>query len=514
MKKYVRPAIFLMILAIVSTSPCLGVDTPSSENGTPSSGSSERTRSNRSVKKYFLVRTVEGENLQKRLAKSLETVSHSFGDLIIGGDVLAEVSAPRQTTQFSLGRFYWTQGNRVNEFGELGSVCLRLGRSPITFDFREHRWMGPLIRDEFQSEKTTMTGGLKLTRETYVDRQGVVYVSFRVSGSTANGRELLTENKLCFDVEPDRPSMSRWRIWCRLPDGTLRRPAEKQGKFQCPVTSGETKNSGRDLLIVAMPMSDQPVGTVPSEEVEFESKITKRRPIGSMISSMKRWIVNQFPGWDCPEPWLNKLWAGQVVAICQSVAIDESGEPFIAIDSADDWRLVDDARWLRDGTIGRRSIERGRANLDRKNPTTRGTLCERFTPECSPGDYPAFVQWCRSFFPGGDFSWLIDLHLDASGKRIEKKIPCGVMDMIITKVVGLSAGASNRLTISPATWIGHWPYFAIDNLPYRGHNLSVVWQSPDHVQRYAEIPQGLCVFVDGQCVKRIEKLEPMEIELK
>jgi hypothetical protein len=609
MNNNLRLTKFLVRFVILSISLCSAVDLSSSQ-----ALASSKKRSAGSSKKYFLVQTVEGEALHRRLSQSIDTVSHSFCHIITSSGILVDASEHQQADIFSLGTFYHVDGESLGTPEDLGRVSLRMGSSPVYFETDQCRWMGSMIRCEFRSPKNSLTAGLKLMREVYIDRQGTVYISFRATGSTKFARELFHTGKLRFRIDSSPSPKSSWRIWYRFPDGSLRRPDQKQESFECQLPA-DGKSTSSELLIVAVPMQKSNRSlAISSDEVEFESKITRRHPISSMQSAMRRWIVNQFPAWDCPEPWLNKLWAGQVVSICQQISIDnESGDPFININSPEDWQFLYDARWLRDPQIARRSIESQLHESNQKSltqagpiipaalavlecnpdaqfrksitakmlpaitkwvkavPSTQATQSQTqpfrlendaklllanyailaqwspdhrnvflhrakrlaailnvpfpseitsadlftiFSPESSPADYSAFVQWCRSFFPGGDFDWLIDFRIDSAHQRVEKKIPRGVMDMIITKVVGLKTNSYNRLMISPARWILHWPYFAVDNLPYRGHNLTVVWQSPDHVQRYADIPQGLSIFIDGECVKQIQKLETVEIELK
>lgn len=605
---------FLTIITILSASLCHGLDKPSPKNAKTFIPASAKKRSARSTKKHFLIKTIEGEELSRRLAKSVETTSHSFCHIVMGGGTLVDVSSHQQKTGFPLGEIYEVQGDRLGNTENFGNVNLRMGRLSLSFETDHCRWMGQLIRCEFNTPKGAMTGGLKLVRDVYVDRQGRVYIAFRVSGTTKNGRDLLSTGKLRFEIEPTRSLKSRWRVWYRLPDGSLRRPDQSQEKCEYEL-SGDKKTGGQELLIVVVPIrNDKKADSISSGEVEFESKISKRRPIQSMQSAMRRWIVNQFPGWDCPEPWLNKLWAGQVVSICQELGVDEErGEAFIPMNTPEDWRLLGDVRWLKDSGIVRRSVESAIESINRKtltdggwiaptamamlecepdkefrdlivdkispmvlkwsqevastqgvgeksksdqvqsdaklllanyrvlgewsarrntvflhrekqlaamlkvpffSETTSGELSQLLKPEYSLADYPAFVQWCRSFFPGGDFSWLVDLRIDSAHHRVMKRIPRGVMDLIITRIVGVRTHSTDRLVISPVPWIKHWAYFAIDNLPYRGHNLTIVWQSPDHVQRYAGIPPGFNIFVDGECVKQIQKLESVEIELR
>jgi hypothetical protein len=141
---------------------------------------------------------------------------------------------------------------------------------------------------------------------------------------------------------------------------------------------------------------------------------------------------------------------------------------------------------------------------------TAGTLL----PEETITDYEGFLHWCRAFYSNGDFNQLIGLALSRDGRRVEKREPIGVFDGVVTNVVGVRAEGKDRVSIRPAGWVSQWPYFCIDNLPYRGHNLTITWQSPNHVKRYRNVDAGMNVFVDGRLVNQTEKLMPVEIELK
>lgn len=612
MNQTTRLTKLLVFHAILATTFCAAAE-PLSSPRSPAT----KKRSSNSTKKYFLVKTREGEALYRRLSQSIDTLSHPLCHIVAAAGTLVDASPHFNAEGLSLGTFYHLHGDQLECPEELGHVSLRMGSSPVSFETRRCRWMGSMVRCDFRSSPDSFAGGLKLLREIYVDRRGIVCISLRLTASSKSGRELLATHKFHFRVEPPGSLKSRWRVGYRLPDGSVRRLDQKRYSFECELPSGG-KSSSRELLIVVAPMGDSTESVVTlDDEADFEEKVSRRYPISSMRSAMRRWIVSQFPAWDCPEPWLNNLWSGQVVSLCQELAVDrESGDLVIELNSPDDWRLIHDARWLKDPKIVRRSLEHQIHDLNQKTlaqvgliapaalavfecnpsaqfrtavteklvpvitlldktfPDTQATQATRprpallhrknnekllfinyavlaewsadrrsaffhrarrlaaglnvsypreitspelltiISPEFSPADYAGFVQWCRSFFPEGDFAHLGDFCIDSAHRRVKKAIPRGVMDMIITNVVGLKTHSSDRLKIAPALWINHWDYFAIDNLPYRGHNLTIVWQSPDHVQRYAEIPQGLSVFIDGRCVKQSQELETMEIELK
>lgn len=66
-------------------------------------------------------------------------------------------------------------------------------------------------------------------------------------------------------------------------------------------------------------------------------------------------------------------------------------------------------------------------------------------------------------------------------------------DLVITGLVGLKPSDGDQLTIDPLA-PATWDYFALDNVPYRGHCLSIVWdKTGNRYQRGA----GLHLMVNG-----------------
>ncbi|MEU4564529.1 discoidin domain-containing protein [Actinoplanes sp. NPDC023936] len=78
---------------------------------------------------------------------------------------------------------------------------------------------------------------------------------------------------------------------------------------------------------------------------------------------------------------------------------------------------------------------------------------------------------------------------------------------IIEDVAGLRPRNDTQIELSPIN-IG-WSHFAVNNLRYRNANLSVVWDDPaDGVTRYAGVPQGYSIFLNGTRVATINQLAP------
>ncbi len=67
-------------------------------------------------------------------------------------------------------------------------------------------------------------------------------------------------------------------------------------------------------------------------------------------------------------------------------------------------------------------------------------------------------------------------------------------DNVISGLIGLRGQPGNTLAVSPLA-PASWPYFALENAPYHGHNVSVIWDRTG--ARYGQ-GRGLRVYVDGK----------------
>ena len=68
-------------------------------------------------------------------------------------------------------------------------------------------------------------------------------------------------------------------------------------------------------------------------------------------------------------------------------------------------------------------------------------------------------------------------------------------DLVITGLCGLRPRADNTVEVNPLLPAGKWPYFCLDNVPYHGHTLTIVYDRDGN--RY-HAGKGLRVYVDGQ----------------
>jgi len=65
--------------------------------------------------------------------------------------------------------------------------------------------------------------------------------------------------------------------------------------------------------------------------------------------------------------------------------------------------------------------------------------------------------------------------------------------------------------VKPLVPSGKWPYFALQNISYKGRTVAVFWD--ERGDRYNK-GKGLHVFVDGKRMAHAKKLRSMTVNLK
>lgn len=81
----------------------------------------------------------------------------------------------------------------------------------------------------------------------------------------------------------------------------------------------------------------------------------------------------------------------------------------------------------------------------------------------------------------------------------------GYNDVIITGLAGLVPRLDDTLEIRPLL-NPDWKYFCLENLPYHGHKLTILWDAGG--TRYNK-GKGFKAFIDGKMVASTENLEPL-----
>ncbi len=83
-------------------------------------------------------------------------------------------------------------------------------------------------------------------------------------------------------------------------------------------------------------------------------------------------------------------------------------------------------------------------------------------------------------------------------------------DLVITGLVGLRPQTDNRITINPLVPAKEWDYFCLDNIRYKGHNLTIAWDR--HGTRYRQ-GKGLHVWLDGKLIGHRPTLGPLSCDI-
>ena len=82
-------------------------------------------------------------------------------------------------------------------------------------------------------------------------------------------------------------------------------------------------------------------------------------------------------------------------------------------------------------------------------------------------------------------------------------------DLVITGLVGLTPRDDDTLELKPLA-PADWAYFALSDVPYRGHLVSILWDRDG--TRYS-LGKGLRVFANGKEIAAAEKLAPLTVKL-
>lgn len=93
--------------------------------------------------------------------------------------------------------------------------------------------------------------------------------------------------------------------------------------------------------------------------------------------------------------------------------------------------------------------------------------------------------------------------------RSEHYFHSGFTDLVITGLAGVQPSISDQVQIKPLV-PSSWDYFALDQIPYHGHMLGVIWDRDG--SRYGK-GKGLLLLVDGKVVAQSETLGTLTAKL-
>lgn len=454
---------------------------------------------------------------------SFSVVQHPFCRQILRAETLLSVRSNSVISVFRL-----VEG-KIEKQINLEIFSVQLGGEELFFEEERHHWQGQSMQTRFASTSQEVYGRWRIIRDVCLDDEGRFFIEINIYASNKLAKENAKSKEIKIAYRMSDYASRNWEIFCRNPDLKIHEIDKRN-----PATFTLNNGKGKFYLAGYCKSSTSDKEKLLTEKIAFKNILGKRNPLSSIKSARKRWINRAFPGWDCPEPWLNKLWHGQVVAIQSSILSDKKTRYLKLRDD----RYLFDACWLRDRRIGFGTLL---SVLGEKSyspflvPAGRTLLCcspepkvekmlkrysRRYRKKCSvPSEsqitsYGNFIKWCQNFYVNYDYRWICDVALNRSEDGLDINFPSGVINFVVTKIVGLTPANNDNLVIEPARWIKRWPYFAIDNLPYRAHYLTIIWQKKSHYKRYADKDYGLSLYLDGKLVKKLDKLGKIKCELK
>ncbi len=83
----------------------------------------------------------------------------------------------------------------------------------------------------------------------------------------------------------------------------------------------------------------------------------------------------------------------------------------------------------------------------------------------------------------------------------------GYCDLVITGLAGLVTRNDSTLEVKPLA-PSSWEYFAVDDIPYRGHLVSIVWDKSGTRYKFGA---GFHLLVDGKVIKSVPSLQALSI---
>ncbi len=487
-----------------------------------------------------------------------KSIQNRFVRTIICGDIAVNVEKFNDNSiRVPIASIYkCSERNNLVLLSDLGQIMLVVNDKPVGFILRKHLWRGMSLLSEFRSGYEKNIGRWRIIRDIAFDSKGKLFIAISINPLDKIARVGLKRKCVIIRHIGFSHKNSDCVILCRDVNGQLHQPTDAEF-LNYKMSESVTFVIGIAAIRDYRKLSER--HKVPCAFTELQEKILKRSPINSAISANQRWVKKYVPILDCPEPWLNKLWIAQIYSLRSAITKDDLTK-FVYIKNFDFQKflgLFADARWLADrkviaGTIlytlakTSGSVSRKHTKIDSNN-FGKFIFSAKEALKCSPEpdieklinrlarakgnikkydvirtntnkhvirNYCELINYCRKFYVNCDFDWICFLDTDIKNKRLIINVPAGVFDFVITNIIGLKVSSNDTLHISPAKYISSWPYFLIDNLPYRGHNLTIIWQSYKHPVRYRNIEKGFSLYIDGKLVKHNTKLETIEYELK
>ncbi len=490
-------------------------------------------------------------------ANYFKSIENSFGRIIMSADTIVSVD------KFSDNRgkgervpiayiYRYILPDKISLQVDMGQIMLIVNENPVEFTQVKHCWRCFSLLTEFRSDYDKNVGRWRIIRDICLDNHGRFFIAIAITPVDKIARK---------NIKSKHVKLIHTNFF-RKNDDYVILLKDMTSKLQQPTTNDFlTSVISKSITFVIGGLNIPNYkrlsgrGHIPRALTDMQKMILKRSPVNSIISAYQRRAKKYAPQLDCPEPWLNKLWIAQIYAMFASLTIDDATQ-FTYIKETDSeifLKLLSDARWFVNreiliGTILNRFAHFPKSRRIKKNNDDINSDFNKFVSsvrealKCCPNpdiselfakytnnkasrdNYPKkmniiknycdFMHYCRSFYIDNDFDLICSLRINRKNNNIRINIPAGTINFVVTKLIGLKVRSDDILHIRPAKYISHWPYFIIDNLPYRGHNLTIIWQSYKHPVKYPNMEQGFNLYIDGKLAKHYTKPETIKYELE
>jgi hypothetical protein len=110
------------------------------------------------------------------------------------------------------------------------------------------------------------------------------------------------------------------------------------------------------------------------------------------------------------------------------------------------------------------------------------------------------IDWIDEDLDADTGEWIAKNMLIAKNKQVGRGNyynHSGFADPLITGLIGLRPRADDVIEVRPLLPSGTWSYFALDDLPYHGHRLTILW---DETGKQYGKGSGLMLMVDGKLI--------------
>lgn len=132
--------------------------------------------------------------------------------------------------------------------------------------------------------------------------------------------------------------------------------------------------------------------------------------------------------------------------------------------------------------------------------------------------YDAFVTYAKTNYLG-DTPFTAEVHypeLDAwsgySTNHSEHYLHSTYLDNFFTNLIGVIPTTDDVLPLYPLV-PSNWTYFAVENMPYHGSLISIVWDESGSHYSFANNTKGLSVYSNGSLIHSQPTLAPVNITL-